>query len=188
MAGTPDFIRGSPRLSEVFSFAHRVHDGPSSPRRTEVAHPVQVARILARHRYDEDVIAAALLHDAVEDTPTGLGEIARRFGLPVARLVSIMTEDASIDSYAERKAEHRRRLAGGGEREAAIFAADKLAKLAELRRTGEVVPAEKLDHYEQSVSMLAAEHPDVPFLDELTRELAAYRPERRGATDVPAVP
>jgi len=177
MAGTPDFIRGSTRLSEVFTFAHRVHDGPRSPDDTEVGHPLQVARILHRHRYDEDVIAAALLHDTVEDTGTGLGEIARRFGVPVARLVSIMTEDDTIESYPERKAEHRRRLAEGGEREAAIFAADKLAKLAGLRRTGEVVPAEKLDHYQQSVIMLEAEHADVPFLQELTGELAAYRRE-----------
>jgi (p)ppGpp synthase/HD superfamily hydrolase len=186
MAETPDFIAGSTRLSEVFAFAHRVHDGPRSPDSTEVAHPLQVARILHRHRYDDDVIAAALLHDAVEDTPTGLGEIARRFGVPVARLVSIMTEDDTIQSYAERKAEHRRRLAGGGEREAAIFAADKLAKLGELRRTGETVPAQKLDHYEQCVRMLAAEHADVPFLDELTAELAAYRRECRDPAGVTA--
>lgn len=182
MAAAPDFICGSARLSEVFAFAHRVHDGPRSPDDTEVGHPVQVARILHRHRYDNDVIAAALLHDSVEDTATGLGEIARRFGVPVARLVSIMTEDDEIESYAERKAEHRRRLAGGGEREAAIFAADKLAKLAELRRTGEVVAAERLDHYQQSVSMLVAEHAEVPFLDELTGELAAYQRECGAAT------
>src|SRR5688572_12310296 len=128
MAASPDFIRASHRLAEVFAFARQAHEGPRSHSDTDFDHPVEVARILHRHGYDEDVIAAALLHDAVEDTATGVGEIARRFGVPVARLVAIMTEDAAIEPYAERKAEHRRRLAGGGERAAAIFAGDKLAK------------------------------------------------------------
>ena len=48
----------SSRLAEVFAFARHAHEGPRSHSDTDVDHPVEVARILHRHGYDEDVIAA----------------------------------------------------------------------------------------------------------------------------------
>jgi GTP diphosphokinase / guanosine-3',5'-bis(diphosphate) 3'-diphosphatase len=52
-----------------------------------VIHPIAVATILARIHLDSETIAAALLHDVVEDTPVTLEDIESRFGPRVAMLV-----------------------------------------------------------------------------------------------------
>ncbi|MEW6279980.1 MAG: HD domain-containing protein, partial [Candidatus Eremiobacterota bacterium] len=52
-----------------------------------ILHPIEVARILAGYRLDAPTIAAALLHDTVEDTGTELGELSEKFGDEVMMLV-----------------------------------------------------------------------------------------------------
>ena len=42
-----------------------------------IEHPVAVAELLAEHGYDEEVLAAALLHDVVEDSETTVEDAAR---------------------------------------------------------------------------------------------------------------
>ncbi len=60
--------------------------GARTARRTSRI-PVRVARLLAGLGYDEHVLAAALLHDVVEDTPVTLPEIRQAFGERIALLV-----------------------------------------------------------------------------------------------------
>jgi GTP diphosphokinase / guanosine-3',5'-bis(diphosphate) 3'-diphosphatase len=57
-----------------------------------VLHPIAVATILARIQLDAETIAAALLHDVIEDTPVGLERIESEFGERVARLVDGVTK------------------------------------------------------------------------------------------------
>ena len=52
-----------------------------------ISHPVAVASILADLHLDYQSIAAAILHDVIEDTPIGKDEIAERFGEEIAELV-----------------------------------------------------------------------------------------------------
>jgi len=75
-------------------------------------HPVEVAGILADYRLDAETIAAALLHDVVEDTPHTLGEIEKLFGPTVARLVDGVTKLGRIPtaSVRARQAENFRKL------------------------------------------------------------------------------
>ena len=168
------FARRSRLVSSALEFARSAHHSPGADD-TPIDHPMHVARILHAHGYEDEVVAAGLLHDVVEDTPEELGGIVRRFGEPVARLVSVLTEDASIEPYEARKAEHRRRVCEAGHEAAAVFAADKLAKVRELAAEGSAVEPQKLEHYVRSLEMVRSAHPDVPFLDELERELAGYR-------------
>lgn len=175
MQAPPDFLSESPRLLAAFDFARHAHEGPAARDDTPLHHPVEVTRILHDHGCGEDVLAAALLHDVVEDSACDQTDIAPRFGSRVARLVATMTEDASIESFDERKADHRHRVGSGGSEVAMIFAADKLAKVCELARRRETVEPEKLKHYELCLEMLRGCHPEVGFLDELGAELAAYR-------------
>jgi (p)ppGpp synthase/HD superfamily hydrolase len=58
-----------------------------------VLHPMEAAVIAATLTRDEDVIAAALLHDVVEDAGVGIEEIREKFGSRVADLVSSETEN-----------------------------------------------------------------------------------------------
>ena len=173
MEAPPRFVDGSRLLADAFRVARDAHAEPRG-QDTGIDHPVHVAAILADHGYSEDVLAAALLHDVVEDTSLRLEDIARMFGARVAELVAMLTEDATIEPYRTRKANHRERLTAADGKAAAIFAADKLAKLHELASESKSVEPAKLDHYAESLAMLRSAHPSIPFLDELDRQLSAY--------------
>ncbi|HEU4599478.1 MAG TPA: HD domain-containing protein [Solirubrobacterales bacterium] len=151
-----------------------------------IDHPIAVAARLDEHGYGEEVLAAALLHDVVEDSETTLDELREKFGGEVAGLVGALTDDQSIDSYRERKAEHRERLAAAGGEALAIYAADKLTNSSTLRATfaeeGDLVRAEfkvplelKLEIWEEDLELLREKAAELPFLDELATELGRFR-------------
>ncbi|TML05997.1 MAG: HD domain-containing protein [Actinobacteria bacterium] len=77
--------------------------------------------------FPDTVIAAGLLHDVVEDTTATADDIAWSVNREVAELVRVLSEDTTIASYDERKADLRRRVREAGGEVAAIFAADKFA-------------------------------------------------------------
>jgi GTP pyrophosphokinase len=172
---TPAFVRRSNLLRGAFQFARWSHHGPRRHGETDIDHPVAVAELLARAGFDERVVAAALLHDVVEDTATTADEIRSRFGPAIADLVQEMTENDAIRDYRERKAEHRERVVREP-RAAAIYAADKLA--SSRAKAGPQLPAEQLDHYLRTLSTLRREHPELPFLRPMSRELTRLLEER----------
>jgi hypothetical protein len=102
---------------------------------------------------DEDV-AAAFLHDALEDGKLTLETISARTDARVAAVVAALTEDTSIEDYGARKERLRRTVAGGGPSVARVFGADKIARLEHLRAAGEALDPERLDHFAQSVALL----------------------------------
>jgi guanosine-3',5'-bis(diphosphate) 3'-pyrophosphohydrolase len=151
-----------------------------------IEHPVAVAARLDEHGYRDEVLAAALLHDVVEDSETTLDELRERFGGEVVGLVGALTDDESIDSYRERKAEHRERVAAAGPEAQAIYAADKLTNTRTLRaaydeegdavRDEFKVPLElKLEIWELDLELLREKAPELPFLDPLEEELSRLR-------------
>jgi (p)ppGpp synthase/HD superfamily hydrolase len=78
-----------------------------------IRHPARVAARMVDLRMDPEVVAAAWLHDVVEDCPVTLDEVAARFGPRVARLVGHLSEPPGIPGgmrRAERKACYRRRV------------------------------------------------------------------------------
>ncbi len=165
----PDFVRGNPLLEGAFGLALAAHEGPRSQGDTGIGHPIAVAELLQGAGFGDDVVAAALLHDVIEDTSTNLAEVAERFGPEICGLVREMTEDQEIGDYPRRKAEHRRRVASDG-RVSAIYAADKLANVRAIDDPGQV-PQERLDHYEKTLKALSETHPGLPFLGDLREEL-----------------
>jgi (p)ppGpp synthase/HD superfamily hydrolase len=162
-----------------------------------VEHPIAVAARLDEHGYSEEVLAAALLHDVVEDSGTTLDEIREEFGEGVAGMVGALTDDEALDSYRERKAEHRERVAAADGDALAIYASDKLTNVMTLRETYEAegdavreefkVPIElKTEVWESDLELLREKAPETPFLDELDEELSRFRarlgaPARRPA-------
>jgi (p)ppGpp synthase/HD superfamily hydrolase len=157
----------------------RARDGAS-----ELEHPLSAARLLDEAGFDDEVVAAGVLHDVVEDTATDIADIERDFGADVAFLVTAMTEDRTIEDYGERKADHRSRIVQAGPRAAAIFAADKLAKVRELQSKPTEPPERKVGHYRRSLQTLRDAYPDLPFLGELEVELDQLVESRRAsATD-----
>ena len=77
-------------------------------------HPLTVAWILAEMELDEVAIAAGLMHDVLEDTPTDAAELEREFGPDVTRLVVALTKisgyESSFSSQQATEAENFRRL------------------------------------------------------------------------------
>ncbi|HEX7278761.1 MAG TPA: HD domain-containing protein [Solirubrobacterales bacterium] len=151
-----------------------------------VEHPVTVAARLDELGYGEEVLAAALLHDVVEDSETGLEELREKFGGEVAGVVGALTDDESIDSYRERKAEHRERVAAAAPEALAIYGADKLTNTITLRAAyadeGDAVREEfkvplelKLEIWEADLKLLREKAPELPFLDPLEEELSGLR-------------
>jgi len=79
-----------------------------------IAHPFRVA-LIVRDLFgvaDEEVLAAAILHDTIEDTATDFDDIEEMFGRRVADLVSVLTKDMRLPED-EREREYDRRLAAG---------------------------------------------------------------------------
>jgi len=151
-----------------------------------VDHPIRVAAILDELGYGDEVLAAALLHDVVEDSETTLDELREKFGDEVAGLVGAMTDDEELEDYRERKAEHRERLAAAPVEALAIYGADKLTNSKTLRdayasegdavRDEFKVPLElKLEIWELDLELLREKAPELPYLDELTEELSRLR-------------
>jgi (p)ppGpp synthase/HD superfamily hydrolase len=169
---TPEFTRGSPLLDGAFRMADEAHAERRRPdHETTIEHPVAVAKMLSEAGFSDQVVAAGLLHDVVEDTTAGPGEIREKFGPEVAELVDEMTEHEEIEPYERRKAEHRERVKEDP-RAAAIYAADKLASTRKLAHEDpDAASEEKLGHYRRTLETLSDSYPDLPFLGELREEL-----------------
>jgi GTP diphosphokinase / guanosine-3',5'-bis(diphosphate) 3'-diphosphatase len=78
------------RAYEVSAAAHAGQSRKSGE--PYITHPVAVAKICAEFGMDDVTIAAALLHDAVEDTGTTLMEVEQSFGADVAAIVDGVTK------------------------------------------------------------------------------------------------
>jgi len=176
VASAPDFIAGRDLPERAYEFALRAHHGPARRGDTDIDHPVAVAGLLDRAGFGDEVVAAALLHDVVEDTANGLSDLESEFGSEVRELVEAMTEDEAIGDYDERKDEHRRRVLAAGAGPASIYAADKLARVRAYRESGEPVAPQRLDHYWDTLELFASRRPELPFLTELAEELPGIEP------------
>ncbi len=135
IAGADELIGSSPLLSDSYDLAHGAHEGQQRKDNGApyMTHPLRVAQLVEEAGFDEEVVAAALLHDVVEDSEIDLSEIASQFGSRVAQIVSALTEDESIDDYEQRKAEHRDRVEAAGPEAVAVYTADKLSNLRDMR-------------------------------------------------------
>ena len=141
-----------------------------------ILHPLEVAQLLHGRGYRDEVVAAAVLHDIVEDTAVKPAELQRRFGAEVAQLVEAVTEPSAEGTYCERKTRLRDVIAEAGHDALMIFAADKVAKTRELRiglaRTHEPAPdPDKVEHYWASLELLEARLHHHPLVQQLRFEL-----------------
>jgi (p)ppGpp synthase/HD superfamily hydrolase len=173
-----DFVKRSPLTRDALTFAAERHAGQT--RELDdlpfVTHPVEVACLLHEAGYSDEVVAAGVLHDVLEDTDSQAAELAARFSPFVAELVAAVSDDPSITDDSERKAALRSQVRRAGECAAAVFAADKVSKARELRvraSRGRFGPADaaKLDHYEASLEMLSGLIPEHSLVGQLRMEL-----------------
>ncbi len=157
--------------------------------RPYIEHPVLVATDVSQAGFEPELVAAALLHDIVEDSDVSVEQVRERFGDRVAELVEAMTDTAEVEPYERRKALHRERIVDAGPDAAAIFAADKLNNVRALREAyaseGEAVASRfkqpldtKLRVWVADAEMVSGYSSTVPYAGELLDEVEGLRVER----------
>lgn len=114
-------------IEKAFQFAEEKHRGHT--RKGEdvpyLTHLVTVAVRLAQHEFSDAVIAAGLVHDAVEDTEATLEEVREVLGEEVAELVATVTYDESL-SWEEKRVAYADAVRNGSEGAKAISIIDKI--------------------------------------------------------------
>ena len=177
-------------MRRAYAFAEAAHRGQRrKDGRAFITHPVRVARLLASRGYDEEVLAAALLHDVVEDTLATVGEVRERFGARVAELVAAVTENPDLPT-SERKRAYRDRLRRSSYAARAICAADKVCNLADLHEAAssgtEQVLARfhggldgQVELHSDALSMLEETDADRALREAMRAELGALRAQAR---------
>jgi len=100
-------------VSRAFEFSESAHRGQfRKSGEPYITHPLAVASILSQWRLDAQGLAAALLHDVMEDTSVTKGELEKSFGKPVADMVDGVSKLDQIEftSKEEVQAESFRKM------------------------------------------------------------------------------
>jgi (p)ppGpp synthase/HD superfamily hydrolase len=148
----------------AIEFAARAHAGQyrKGTRLPYLIHPLSVARILIEQGLDDEVVAAGVLHDTLEDTPTTPAELRIAFGERVTALVETVSEQDKSISWEERKRNTVATIQTASVDAIWVECADKLDNIrsiaADLARAGELVwerfnsPMEKQRWYYRSLA------------------------------------
>ena len=100
-------------IQNAYESACQAHDGQMRKSGDAyITHPVAVAEIIASLGLDEATVAAALLHDTVEDTGAGLEDIEKKFGEEIASIVDGVTklERIKFDTKEAQQAASMRKM------------------------------------------------------------------------------
>jgi hypothetical protein len=181
----PKWIAKSPRLADAYSLADRAHGQQrrASPGRYFLEHVVEVADLLRRAGFDDELVAVGLLHDAVERGTLGEPELRERMGASITALVLTLSEDSKLAPFERRKAGLRRQVESGGSLAVTVYAADKLSDIRGLRRGiatyGDALEqrlgtsvASMTAHYRESLEMIESVSPGSVFVPALRVEMA----------------
>lgn len=125
----------TPLVEQAVEKAATLHHGQFRKLRGEppyITHLIIVAMLVADHTDDEEVIAAALLHDSIEDTPYTLDEMATEFGPRVRDIVAGVSEHNVEDDgetkrpWQDRKDDYLAKIAAASDASLMISLADKI--------------------------------------------------------------
>jgi (p)ppGpp synthase/HD superfamily hydrolase len=177
---TLSFLRHLPLTQAAVVWAVQQHAGQrrEADGAAFVAHPIEVASLVDGEHYPDHVVAAAVLHDVLENTDETAEGLEERFGPEVAVLVAAVSDDPSLADEDERKEELRERVRRTGGHAAVVYAADKVSKVREIRTALSVGVAReeveaKLRRHRESLEMLEEEGLGGRMVELLRAELDA---------------
>lgn len=132
-------------IRRAYILAKQAHEGQK--RHTGepyITHPLAVALILTQMRMDPATIAAAILHDVIEDTPIEKSDLIEQFGKEIADLVDGVTKLTQIEfeNRAHAQAENFRKMVMAMARDIRVILV-KLADRLHNMRTLECLPPQK---------------------------------------------
>ena len=128
-------------LDKAIEFAVRAHH--NTERRGKgfpyIVHPLEAVAIVATITPDQELLAAAALHDVVEDTDFTLADLRREFGERVARMVEWESDKfidgrSEEDSWRDRKQAAIDRLAAAPRDAKIVAMGDKLSNMRAIAR------------------------------------------------------
>jgi len=106
-----------------------------------VVHPFMVSRILTKHGFSDEIIAAGLAHDLLEDTDIGEEEIERELGSKVLKIVKGLSEDKSLE-WEDRKRGYIELVRSGSDEVKAVSCADKVHNMGNMLHAYEEMGSE----------------------------------------------
>lgn len=143
-------------LEYAIQFATFAHSGTKrkGKERPYILHPIETMAIVASLTEDNDVIAAAVLHDVVEDTKITADVIEREFGAKVKALVMAESEDKLTElpsdaSWKLRKQATIDHLKGLCREAKLICLGDKLSNIREIGRDYQLLGDDLWDRFNQ---------------------------------------
>lgn len=90
-----------------------------------IVHPFMVATILLKHGFRDEVVAAALVHDVIEDTEYPVEKMALELGPDVMHIVRAVTQDDAL-SWDDKKKNYIETVRAGDAEVKAVATADKI--------------------------------------------------------------
>lgn len=168
-------------VQRAYALARRVHADHTRDEGTPyILHPLRVALILAEecHISDPEVIAAALLHDVIEDSASlTAAELEREFGARVARMVALLTrETVPPEHKAQRDEAYYARIAAADADTRRLKCADRLDNLRHIHLSPEPGKAERYKQQTRQHELLIARETD-PYLYQQLLELLEGKSE-----------
>ncbi len=113
-------------IDKALRMAFAAHEGQKRHEGTPyITHPVAVALIVARHGFGEEAVAAALVHDVLEDTKVTQEDMRRELGGAVTDIVAAVSYDHSVPWRQQRK-KYVEAVRAAGEDAKAVSVADKI--------------------------------------------------------------
>gem|GEM_PF-253205 len=169
---------------------HRDQRRKDRDRSPYINHPIALVQVLVNEAQIRDplVLAAALLHDTIEDTATTLEELAQAFGPEIAALVNELTDDKRLPK-ADRKrlqVEHAPTLSDRAKR---VKIADKICNLRDVDQSPPVgwSIARRQAYFDWAAQVVSALGPiEPPLAEQFAAALARGRTQLQRAIDQPA--
>ena len=118
---------------QALKVAIKAHDGQKRKHDecAYVSHPIMVARLVEQAGFPEVVVAAALVHDVIEDTGMTEYELRTQLGDEVADIVMAVSEEVDLP-WEARKEAYVRNVVAAGESVWAVSVADKIHNAGDL--------------------------------------------------------
>jgi len=141
-------------FSQAIAFAAQMHDGAfrKGTNIPYIVHPMEVAAIAATITADDAVLAAAVLHDVIEDCGVSADELEARFGSEVAVLVLSETQlnhGDPCETWENRKREGLRAIEEGSREVRIIALGDKLSNMRAISRDYHRLGSALFDRFNQ---------------------------------------
>lgn len=131
--GFGDFVNGKDLIEKAKEYATEKHKGVTRKFSGEpyINHPAAVAKIVGEHGGNPEMIAAAWLHDVVEDTDTPLSEIKNLFGSKIASLTDELTNPPSVEKSGNKTEYIAKKMAVMSDKGLTIKLSDRLNNVSD---------------------------------------------------------